>query len=126
MAALASRREKKARSSVNSASHVTDMPFHKLIPSFTLTGLGGGVVQYMKKVSRTRTYDTRSQKKKQTALYYYFYFILLFFFRVFQEKNYTSKLIFSSVFSHPHFPIRIFLFAFSHSHFAIRILSSAF
>ena len=125
MAALASRREKKARSSVNSASHFTDMPLRKLIPSFTLTGLGGGVVQYMKKVSRTRTYDTRSQKKNR-LLHIIIIILFYYFFSRLSRKNYTSKLIFSSVFSHPHFPIRIFLSAFSHPHFAIRILSSAF
>ena len=97
------------------------MPFRKLIPPFTLTGCGGGCCSvYKKKVSRTRTYDTRPQQKKLNKITDCFIFLFLFpFITLF--ASFKEKTIFQNLFSHPHFLIRIFP-----SHFPIRILSSAF
>ena len=106
------------------------MPFRKLIPPFTLTGWGGGVVQYIKKMSRTRTYDTRSQQKENNRLLHIFIFIFFYyyFFASFKKKLYFKTYllirIFPSAFSHPHFPIRILSSAFCHPHFIIHYPSA--
>ena len=40
------------------------MPFRKLIPPFTLTGWGGGVVEYIKKVQELGLTTQGHSKKK--------------------------------------------------------------
>ena len=111
---------KKAHSSVNSASHATDMPFHKLIPPFTLTGWGGGVVQNIKKSVKNLDLRHKVTAKKNiiiinNRLLQIFIFIYFYYF-----------FIFENLFPHLYFIIRILSFAFSHPHFIILILSSAF
>ena len=99
----------------------------------SLVGVGG-VVQYIKKVSRTWVYDTRSQQKiviiiTDCFIFLFYFLLLIFFFASFKKKLYFKSYllirIFSSAFYHPPFPIRIFPSTCSHPHFVILILLSA-
>ena len=105
------------------------MPFRKHISPFTVSGRGGGVVQYIKSVNNSdlRHKATAKKKKKNNRLLHIFIFIfsLLYFFASFKEKNDISKLIFPAAFYHLHFVIRILSSAFCHPHFVVRILLSA-
>ena len=101
------------------------MPFRKLIPPFTFTGWGGGVVQYIKKCKNSdlRHKATAKEKKNNRLLHISIFIFFYYFLASFKEK--TSKVIFPSAFYHPHFIIRILSSAFYYPHFIIRHPPSA-